>query len=80
MIYFVFCSEKVHIIKYKIAVAAANCSIFPEPFIGNLCVCVCVCVCVWNINSFDIIGIIFKAYKKCISPIKKDFKSARLLI
>ena len=24
----------------------------------------CMCVCVWNINSFDIIAIIFKAYKK----------------
>ena len=48
-----------------------------------VCVCVClsmcVCVCVWNINSFDIIAIIFKAYKKCKS-IKKDFKSAGLLI
>ena len=42
-------------------------------------VCVCVCVCVWNINSFDISAIIFKAYKKCKS-IKKDFKSAGLLI
>ena len=36
-------------------------------------------VCVWNVNSFDIIAIIFKAYKKCKS-IKKDFKSAGLLI
>ena len=45
----------------------------------GVCVCVCVCVCVWNINSFDIIAIIFKAYKKCKS-IKKDFKSAGLLI
>ena len=47
----------------------------------SMCVCVCVCVCVWvwNINSFDIIAIIFKAYKKCKS-IKKDFKSAGLLI
>ena len=37
-----------------------------------VCVCVCVCVCVWKINSFDIIAIIFKAYKKCKS-IKKGF-------
>ena len=38
----------------------------------NFCVCVCVCVSVWS-NSFDIIAIIFKAYKKCKSPIKKGF-------
>ena len=38
----------------------------------SVCVCVCVCVCVWNINSFDIIAIIFKAYEKCKS-IKKGF-------
>ena len=37
------------------------------------CVCVCVCVCMWKINSFDIIAIIFKTYKKCKSPIKKGF-------
>ena len=52
----------------------------------SVCVCVCVCVCVyvyvcmWNINSFDIIAIIFKTYEKCKSPIEKDFKSAELLI
>ena len=38
-----------------------------------VCVCVCVRACVWNINSFDIIAIISKAYKKCKSPIKKGF-------
>ena len=31
-----------------------------------------VCVCVWSINSFDIISISFKTYKKCKS-IKKRF-------
>ena len=38
-----------------------------------VCVCVCVCVRVWNINSFDIIAIIFKAYYKFKSPKKKGF-------
>ena len=32
----------------------------------------CVCVCVWN-DSSDTIAIIFKAYKKCKSSIKKGF-------
>ena len=44
-----------------------------------VCVCVCVCVSVWNINSFDIIAIIFKACEN-VNLLKKDFKSAVLLI
>ena len=43
-----------------------------------MCVCVCVCVCecvfVWKINSFDVIAIIYKVYKKGKSPIKKKVK------
>ena len=31
-----YCSEKEHIIKYKITGAAAHCSIFPLPVIDNL--------------------------------------------
>ena len=34
---------------------------------------VCVCVTEKKINSFDITAIIFKAYKKCISPIQTGF-------
>ena len=42
-------------------------------YVCDVCVCVCVCVRVWNINSFDIIAIIFKAYYKFKSPKKKGF-------
>ena len=38
-----------------------------------VCVCVCVCVREKKINSFDITAIIFKAYKKCKSPIQTGF-------
>ena len=42
----------------------------------------CECVFVWKINSFDVIAIIYKVYKKGKSPIKKkvkvqDFESKR---
>ena len=48
----------------------------------SVCVCVCACVrvcvfecvCVWKINSFDVIAIIYKVYKKGKSPIKKNLK------
>ena len=43
----------------------------------HLCVCVCVCVCARvrekKNNSFEITFVIFRAYKKCNSPIQKEF-------